>query len=181
MPRRMASGIARVPVDAYHRELEASDQHGREVVLEPGLKYYGTLAQRGLAALAAVEQSPKIDELNTKIENLLALSADEHEPFELYDLVASNGADLEAAVTGKALTDILPERAPVNPPTAARRLFDAWLQHGPRFGSAVSQPGGRRVTRDRRSRDRRATQVNRILLVGKRLQLRRREINRQGR
>jgi hypothetical protein len=114
-PARMAAGIARIAVDAYHHELEASDQYGRAVVLEPGLKYYGTLAQRGLAALAAVAQSPKIDELNTKVANLLDLSPEDHEPYEIYDLVASNGADLEAAVTGKAVTDILPERAPVNP------------------------------------------------------------------
>jgi hypothetical protein len=117
-PGKMASGIARIAVDAYHHELEASDQYGRQVVLEPGLKYYGTLAQRGLAALAAVAQSPKIEELNTKVAKLLELSAEDHEPFELYDLVASNGADLEAAVTGKAVTDILPERAPVNPAPA---------------------------------------------------------------
>jgi hypothetical protein len=114
-PARMASSIARIAVDAYHGELEASDQSGRAVVLEPGLKYYATLAQRGLAALAAVAPSPKIDELNTKVANLLELSAEDSQPHELYDLIASNGAALEAAVTGKALTDILPERAPVNP------------------------------------------------------------------
>ncbi len=158
---RTASGIGRIAVDAYHRELEASDQYGRAVVLEPGLKYYGTLAQRGLAALAAVEKSPKIDELNTKIENLLALSAEEHQPYELYDLVASNGADLEAAVTGKALTDILPERAPVNPAPAGGGGYSAPGYNmdrrlGPRY-QLLRRPSypGTRV-------DRHAIQANRI-------------------
>jgi hypothetical protein len=122
---KMAAGIGQVAVDAYRRELYASNQHGRPISSD-GMKFYFTLVEKGLTALEGVAKSPTIDELKTSLGELVETAVLEEEDkakrleLAFYDTVADAGAKYESVVTGKPVTEIRPKRDPVggNAPAA---------------------------------------------------------------
>jgi hypothetical protein len=96
------------------------------------MKYYFTLVDKALEALAKVTKSPKIDDLKTSLASLSESTVleepdltdpnaqvDELAPIKLYDKIAKAGAEYESKVTGKAISDILPKRDPAGGNLAA--------------------------------------------------------------
>ncbi len=124
----VANAIAMVAVDAVKRELSISDQRGRPVSTDPGIKYYTTCTQRGLAALNAIVATPKAAQFEPAIGALLRLVGSESVEnvaaitvtgvpvivVPLYDRLAEAGAQIESLATGKPVSSILPKVAPVN-------------------------------------------------------------------
>jgi hypothetical protein len=130
---KLVTGVGGVAVDAYHKELESALRIGRDRKLyADGMKYYFTLVDKALEALAKVTKSPKIDDLKTSLASLSESTVleepdltdpnaqvDELAPIKLYDKIAKAGAEYESKVTGKAISDILPKRDPAGGNLAA--------------------------------------------------------------
>lgn len=109
---KMAQGIAMVASEAVERELRASELMGRPVAIEPGIKFYVTLAQRGLVELQSVAPADNIADFEEPLAALLEELDPQVHPVQHHDQLAQLGAKVESLATEKELDQVVAKRLP---------------------------------------------------------------------